>query len=106
MEAADYFGAHLVEDRLVEVLGEGIFGELEGGLGHLPVEEAGRFPSGEVLFVDRMSLEFFCEDSLSLGQDIYPFQDQLVLDTGFEAAVKFFADLARETSDFRGLFHR
>ena len=91
---------------MVDVLGEGVFGELEGGLGHLPVEEAGGFPSGEVLFVDGMAIEFFCQDSLSFGQGVYPFKDELVLDAGFEAAVEIIADLARETSDFTGLFHR
>ena len=58
LEATDEFGAHFFEDRLIEVVREGVFGEVEGGVGDLPVVEAGFFPIGEILGADGGAFEF------------------------------------------------
>ena len=87
LEEADEFGGHLLEDGGVEVVGEGVVGEGEGGLVELPVAEAVLLPVGQVLLFDWLAVEFIFQDGLHLWEGIDPVEDALLFLGTVEAFV-------------------
>jgi hypothetical protein len=85
---------------LVEVVGERIFGEVEGGLADLPRLKAGFSPAFEVLAFYGLAFEFGFEDFLDLGEGVEPVDDWFLLLRLIESAIYFFANFAREAGDF------
>ncbi len=106
LEAADEFGADFFEGGLVEVLEEGAIGELESGLGELPVAEAGFLSAIEVLLFDRFGVELGFEQGLDFGQGVEPLESDLTGLRLVEAAVEFLANGSREAGDFADLHRR
>ena len=75
-----------------EVVGEGVFHEIEGGLGGLPGLETGFLPIGQILGVDGFAFELGIHDRLDLRQRLKPLEQAFVLFAAMEAAIKFFTD--------------
>jgi hypothetical protein len=75
LEAADEFGAHFFEGGLREIVGEGVFGEGEGGLGELPSLEPGFFPVRQIFGANGQAFEFSRQNGLfheflAVGYDV------------------------------------
>ena len=87
MQEADEFGGHLFKGGGVEVVGEGVVGEGEGGLVELPVAKAAGFPTGQVLFFDRLVVELFLQDGLNFRQGVEPVEEALLIFRAIEASV-------------------
>ena len=106
LEEADEFGAHFLEGGGVEIVGEGVVGESEGGLLELPVEEAVFFPFGEVLWANRLGLEFGGEEGLHFREGVEPLEEAFVLLAVIKPLIELVTELARKAGDFAGAGHR
>jgi hypothetical protein len=74
-------------------------------LGHLPVTEAGGFPSAEVLFADGLVFEVLFENRLDFGHGVKPKKNGFIRFAVVESTVKLVAELAWEAGNFAGAFH-
>jgi len=78
LEEADEFGAHLLEDGGVKVVGRVSLVKAESGLMELPAAEALLFPVRQVLGADGLASEFGGKESLYLREGVEPLEEALV----------------------------